>query len=69
MIGLRLGLALVLIPLALTVAGCDDEGPAEKAGKTVDHAADSAGEAVGNAAEKAGDAAEDAGDAVKKHTE
>lgn len=69
MTGFRLGLALVLLPLALTVAGCDNEGPAEKAGKTVDHAADNAGDALGNAAEKAGDAAEDAGDAVKKHTE
>jgi hypothetical protein len=69
MTGLRLGLALALVPLALAVSGCDNEGPAEKAGKAADHAAESAGKAVGNAAAKAGDAAENAGDAVKKHTE
>jgi hypothetical protein len=53
----RLWWAAVLVPLALTVAGCDD-GPGEEAGEAMDDAAEEAGDA----AEEAGDAAEEAAD-------
>ena len=36
MTGLRLGLALMLAPLALTIAGCDDEGPPKRPAEGVD---------------------------------
>ena len=47
-------LACWLFATAIAVAGCDEEGPAERAGKKVD-----------NAAEKAGDAIDDAGDKIE----
>ncbi len=46
--------ALWLLGAVMTVSACEQEGPAEKAGKEIDHAA-----------EKAGDKIEDAGDKVK----
>lgn len=39
--------------LALAVAGCDTEGPAEEAGESVDRAVERAGEAMENAGDKA----------------
>jgi predicted small lipoprotein YifL len=43
-----------LFVTVFALAGCEAEGPAERAGKTID-----------NAAEKAGDAVEDAGDKIE----
>lgn len=43
---------------ALTLAACDDEGPAERAGKQIDNTVECAGEAV-----------EDAGDRVRDNTD
>ncbi len=37
----------LVVPLAL--AGCDNEGPAEKAGEKIDNAVEQAGDAVENA--------------------
>ena len=42
----------------MTLAGCEQEGPAEKAGKEIDRAVEDAGEAM-----------EDAGEKLKKATE
>jgi hypothetical protein len=44
----RLVWAAILIPLAGTLAACE-EGPAEKASETVDDAAEDAGDAVEDA--------------------
>jgi len=46
--------ALLIASLACGVVACEHEGPAEKAGKKIDHAA-----------EKSADAVKDAGDKVK----
>lgn len=46
--------ALVVTALFVALPGCEKQGPAEKAGESID-----------NAAEKAGDQIEKAGDAVK----
>lgn len=47
-----------LFTLAL-LAGCDQQGPAEQAGETIDNAAQQTGDAVNNAADNAGDAIQD----------
>ena len=48
--------ALIIGFALITLAGCQKEGPAERAGKSIDNAASKVGEQV----EKAGDAVKDA---------
>jgi len=55
-----------LLAFIIVLAGCQQEGKAEKAGKKVDKAAEKAGEALEKAGEKAGDAVEKAGDKMIK---
>jgi hypothetical protein len=45
----RLAWAAVLVPLAAALAACDDQGPAEEAGETIDDTAEDAGDAVEDA--------------------
>jgi hypothetical protein len=57
-----IALTLVLLSLASGASiSCSKEGPAERAGKAVDQAADD----VGDAAEDAGDAIDDAAEKAK----
>lgn len=49
-----------LVALALTLAACEREGPAERAGKAVDNAVSKAGETLDDARDKAKDAIDDA---------
>lgn len=52
------GAAIVMSVLLLTLSACQkQEGPAEKAGKSVDQAADKVGQQVEKAGEKIQDAA------------
>jgi hypothetical protein len=44
---------------AFGLAGCEKEGPAERAGKQVDEAVDDAGDAVKDAGDKVKDAVDD----------
>jgi hypothetical protein len=44
----------------MAVVGCDDDGPAERAGEKVDRAADRAGDKVKDAGDRIEDAARDA---------
>jgi hyperosmotically inducible protein len=46
-------LALSCLTVVLGLAGCEQEGPAEKAGKKIDRAGESAGQTVDKTAEKA----------------
>jgi len=55
---MRFLLASVLTCSALGVAGCEPEGPAEKAGKAVDEAVDKGADAVQDAGDKVKDAAD-----------
>ena len=77
-----LGLSLVCaLGLMASLSGCGEtEGPAEKAGKTLDQAAEnttesvdnameSAGEAMDNAAEKTGEALDEAMESTEKMAE
>ena len=43
-IWLRLPLVALMLAIGGTVAGCEEEGTAEKAGKQIDQAAEEAGE-------------------------
>jgi hyperosmotically inducible protein len=50
-----------LLAFVLALAGCQQEGPAERAGKKIDKAAEKAGDKIDKGAEKAGKAIEDQG--------
>ncbi|WP_026188026.1 hypothetical protein [Methyloversatilis universalis] len=52
--------AAAIAAFALTLAACEREGPAERAGKAVDNAVSKAGETLDDARDKAKDAIEDA---------
>jgi len=78
----RFSLAFCIGLVVLILGGCQKEGPAERAGKEIDEAAERLGEAVekkgpveragekiDNAVEDAGEALEETGDKVKKSTE
>jgi hypothetical protein len=61
--GKAIGAALVMSALLVALPGCQkQEGPAERAGKSLDNAAAKAGQQV----EKAGDAIQDAAKGNKK---
>lgn len=55
--------------LALGIAGCDREGPAERMGENVDETVENAGERTEEAAENMGDSAERAGDRIEQRTD
>ncbi|GHB19282.1 hypothetical protein [Salinicola rhizosphaerae] len=57
----KLGIAMMLGMMAFGIAACDnDDGPAEKAGESVDNAVDDAGQAMEDAGDDIQDKAEDA---------
>lgn len=59
-------LALMAVPLALLVVGCDDPGPAEQAGEQLDETVENIKDTVDPAgpAEKAGEEVDEAMDNV-----
>jgi predicted small lipoprotein YifL len=54
--------ATLVAVFAFTLAACEQEGPAERAGKALDNAVEQAGDKI----ENAGDKAKDALDAIRK---
>lgn len=50
--------AVAVVAMVLAVAACEKEGPAERAGKSVDNAVENAGQKIENAGEKVQDAAD-----------
>ena len=64
--GLLLACAAVV---SLSLGACQKEGPAERAGKTIDQSAEKVGGKIESATDKAGDAIERAGDKVKEKVE
>ncbi len=48
--------AMLLAVLALGLAACEKEGPAERAGEKIDEAVESAGDAIEDAGDKIKDA-------------
>jgi hypothetical protein len=58
---MRKGLAILAIGFMTAGLGaCEDEGPAEEAGESIDETADDVGDAVDEAGDDAEDAADDA---------
>jgi hypothetical protein len=57
------------LALAIPLAACEQEGPAERAGEQIDQSAEQAADQAENAAERAGEAAEEAGDRVRSGTQ
>ena len=55
--------------VSLSLVACQKEGPAERAGKTIDQSAEKVGEKIESATDKAGDAIERAGDKAKEKVE
>jgi hypothetical protein len=51
---------------ALLLAGCEREGPMERAGEQIDESAAEAGEKVDEAAENAGEKLEEAGEEIRE---
>ncbi len=60
---------LLLLTLALGLAACSQDGPAENAGEEIDNAAENFGDAMEDATDDAGDSLEEAGDAVEDATD
>ena len=58
-------LVLLAIAGSFMLLGCENEGPAERAGESVDEAIEDAGDGMENAAEDVEDAVEDAADEVE----
>lgn len=58
---LNSGIAAAIIALAIAgLAGCEREGPMERAGEKIDNAAEEAGDKIEDAGDKMEDAADDA---------
>lgn len=60
--------AALALGLCLGLAGCQEEGPAEKAGKDIDQAVEQAGEKLEEATDEMGGQAEKLGDEAHEAT-
>ncbi|WP_430433921.1 hypothetical protein [Methyloversatilis sp.] len=56
----RTAAATLFAAFAFTLAACEQEGPAERAGKALDNAVENAGDKIENAGDKAKDALDEA---------
>lgn len=64
-----LAAAMLVAGLGGLLAGCEQEGPAERAGEQVDQAVEETREAVEQATEEAGEQVERTGDAIREQTQ
>ncbi|MFG6179369.1 hypothetical protein ACGTN6_19185 [Halomonas sp. THAF12] len=62
----KLALATFLGMMAMGLAACEEEGPAEQAGENVDQAMDEAGESIDESMDQAGEAVEEMGENVEQ---
>lgn len=60
---------MALMATLLLLSGCEQEGPAERAGEKVDAAVQDSESAAKDAVEEAGDKLEQAGDKVERQTQ
>ena len=58
-----------IVFLLLTLAGCEREGPAEKAGEKIDNAVSTMQEKAADTSDKAQEQLEEAGDKVEEATD
>lgn len=61
--------SLMFIFLALGVAGCEQQGSAEKAGEKIDTAMENISNSAKEAVETVGDKVEEAGDKIEEQTD
>lgn len=59
----------LLVAFVLAVTGCEEKGPAEKAGEKIDNVASDIKDNTKDALDKADDAIEDAGDKIENKTD
>lgn len=59
----------LLVAFVLVVTGCEEKGPAEKAGEKIDNVASDMKDNTKDALDKADDAIEDAGDKIENKTD
>ena len=67
-IGQLIASGVLLSALAMMV-GCEQQGPAERAGEKIDEAVEDGKNDVEDAVEKAGEALENAGDEIREKTQ
>lgn len=60
---------LLALGAGVALTGCEDQGPAEKAGERIDQAVEETGDEIDEAAEEAGDAVEEAADEIEEETD
>lgn len=66
----NLGMKIVAMALlALPLMACEQEGPAERAGKRLDQAVENSKDALNDAVDRAGEEIEEAGDAIREKTD
>ena len=59
----------LLMSFMFALTGCEEKGPAEKAGEKIDNVTSNIKDNANNALEKAGDAIEEAGDKIENKTD
>lgn len=67
-INLKRTLLISLFAAFVALAGCEEKGPMEKAGESIDNTVDDGKDAIDDAANDIEDAADDAADKVKDAT-
>ncbi|MDX1431051.1 MAG: hypothetical protein R3286_01260 [Gammaproteobacteria bacterium] len=65
---MRTPLTALALTLAFALAGCESEGPAERAGEKIDETVSKTGEKIEEATDSAGRKLEQVGDAIQEKT-
>ena len=65
----NVGGAIVAAALAVVLAGCEQEGPAERAGERIDESVEETTQAIEETAERAGERVEQTGEAIREETQ
>ena len=64
-----LALGALLLTTMIALSACQEKGPAEKAGESIDNAVENMGDKIEDATDDAGGKLEDAGDAIEDKTD
>lgn len=62
----NLSMVFCAVLIAVSCGACHKEGPAERAGKSIDQTLEKAGDKIDNAADKTGEKIEEAGQKIKE---
>lgn len=64
-----LALSALLLTTFIGLTACQEKGPAEKAGESIDNAVENMGDKIEDATDEAGGKLEEAGDAIEDKTD